>query len=77
MNENPVCSNLCGSNELQDVPLAEAAFWQRASDTNCQQLLSRPDNPAYLVAAWPLLSPHVREAIVTLADADVARKRGV
>ena len=39
--------------------------WQGAASTDN----SRQDAPQFLIAAWPSLPPHIREAIVSLVDA--------
>jgi hypothetical protein len=73
------CCNDLLHNDLQQGENSLGAFWEWTQDGDCHLLSSlaneHADSIRHLVAAWPLLPPHIREAIVTMIDAAKCNSR--
>lgn len=75
LNENAVLLNEFAGNHLEQQAYASAVIQQCFKNIDCLRLPST-DAPEVLLSAWPVLPPHIREAILTLVDAGLNLKRG-
>ncbi len=90
MNPPTDCCNRQDINELENATGLSAAPGQRIHFPECSSLASKgsclqecsqdqsvylPPAVARVADAWPLLPPHIREAIQTLVDAGVPTER--
>lgn len=73
------CCNEWPTNDLQQGENSLGAFWEWTKDGDCHLLSSlgheHADSLRHLMAAWPCLPPHIREAIFTLIDAAKCNSR--
>ena len=71
-------SNDLAANELhsEEKPLGVFWEWTRGCDCQCLTSLGKKNAESLqpLIAAWPHLQPHIREAIFTLIDASLAQQ---
>ena len=75
MNPEAPRTNELPANDLQKAAPPPTAFWECAQGSDCHCLTS-VGCPEYLLNAWPLLPPHVKETIFTLVDAALSRSHG-
>ena len=71
-------SNDLSPKELQDEEKSLGVFWEWTRGCDCQCLTSlgkeNVESLRPLLAAWPHLKPHIREAIITLVDASLLQQ---
>ena len=71
-------SNDLSPNELQNKENSLGVFWEwtRGCDCRCLTSLGKENAESLrpLIAAWPHLQPHIREAIFTLIDASLSQQ---
>lgn len=74
MNENAVFPKQLAANHLEKQVPASAVIQQCFKNIDCLRLPST-DAPELLLSAWPVLPPHIREAILTLVEAGLKLTR--
>src|SRR5205085_12484551 len=61
-------------NELEKEPLLSGASGECAQNSDCPSVTGSVI-PAIVVRAWPILPPHIREAIIVVIDAALTSSR--